>query len=499
MKEPCSILLIHPSTKKRAPLSASLAKSEHLGLSYLVSALKLSNHSCRILDLESSPIEPATLASQIVKDQLKVIGFSPTSQSALNAIEIMAEIRKLSNNIIFIWGGHLTSGLREELFNHVPLVDAIVIGDGIPLISMIVETATKNNAIPKHEKILINPKTAFSAIKVSHNPFTPTWDELIPTRTLSSAEYRRYGVRILTTLGCPFDCVFCTTPFIFGSKIIYRKIPHIISEIKNLHTKFGANRIWINDDLFLNPSPKSHIRALEFAKAFSKISNNLKFRPLCRPDSFKKNPGIIELLSSYGMDIVFIGFESGDNNTLNYLKKHTNTKISKNTYIQLQKAGIKTQIGFIMFTPNATINSLRRNVDFLYDIDQLYRIFPTTRTIQGFPGTKLWKSLCETDQYDKARSSNFLLYPRFKNPFIREISMAFESLEEDFSEFDGFMYEAQLMGKLSNEIHYQVSKKIYKIIHEAISMAENDCSSVAIRDYVISFLPELMDIADIHK
>ena len=489
--ESATILLVQPSTNSRAALAATLATSEHLGLAYLSAALRLSGRLCRILDLETKPITPQELAIQVKAEKVKLVGFSPTSLSAPNAIEHLHAIKERCRDTIVIWGGHLATGLGMDTFSAVPSLDAVVTGDGIPVIALLTEAVEMYGRLPEHPQVLVNPTGMPTLVTEFKRRKVPSWVDLVPIRSLTRADYERSGARILTSLGCPFKCAFCTTPFMFEGRKTLRTIPHIAAEIQLLRSEFGVKRLWINDDLFIDGSTASHKRAIAFAHEVRSIDSELRFRPLCRPDSFRRDWGTLDTLATCGMDTVFIGFESGDDDTLIELNKRVNTQVSRQLVDELDKRNIRLQIGFIMFTARATINSLRRNVDFLYDIGELYRMFPVTRTVRLFPGTELWYSLHQTESIDENRSTPFLKYPRFSHPEILEMSVAFEQLEEDFAEIDAIMYERRVSGKLSMDIHRNVSLKIREVVMEAMRYAENGYGATTIRSHVKNLLPEL--------
>lgn len=497
--ETCRILLVHPSTGSKASLAATLAPCEHLGLAYVSAALRLLNRDCRILDLESSPLTPLAMARQVKMDNIMLVGFSPTSLSVRDAIDHLHAIKTHCPNVIVIWGGHMATGLGYDVFTAVPPLDAVVVGDGVSVINVVAEAVERYQGLPQHPQVLVNPSSTLPLIRDYPATHVPSWTDLLPTRVLSQSDYERHGARLLTSLGCPYNCVFCTTPFVHGARRTLRPLAHVISEVRTLHNDFGVTRLWINDDLFLDHSSASHERACNFAKHLHDLDPSFRFRVLVRADSFGEDASTLDTLVACGMDTVFIGIESGDDNALAELNKHANTSSSSTLVRKLRARNVRLQSGFIMFTPQATPASLRRNVQFLYDIGELYRLFPTTRTVRIFPGTLLWHSLRTPTDVDESRSTPFLRYPRFLRTDVRELSLAFESLEEDFAPIDATMYALRIYGGLSNETHHLVSCKIYDTLSAAIAAAEKGAVADDIRELVARIRPELQAITEMSQ
>jgi radical SAM superfamily enzyme YgiQ (UPF0313 family) len=123
------VALVHPTTETPAALANTLAGSEHLGLAYLAAALARAGRSVEIFDLEGS-LNPEKEILRLMDLRPAIVGFSPTSASSSNAIEVMAQIRQQLPESLFLWGGHLATGVGPRLLNEVPQLDGVVVGEG---------------------------------------------------------------------------------------------------------------------------------------------------------------------------------------------------------------------------------------------------------------------------------------------------------------------------------------------------------------------------------
>ena len=59
----------------------------------------------------------------------------------------------------------------------------------------------------------------------------------------------RYGV-MMTSRGCPFDCIFCASSTLCGKIWRARSAENVIEELRKLNTEFGVKEIEFMDDTF---------------------------------------------------------------------------------------------------------------------------------------------------------------------------------------------------------------------------------------------------------
>jgi radical SAM superfamily enzyme YgiQ (UPF0313 family) len=59
---------------------------------------------------------------------------------------------------------------------------------------------------------------------------------------------RKTGL-ILTSRGCPYDCIFCYKS-VFGKRYRYRSPQNVVEEIRHLADRYGIRSLGITDDAF---------------------------------------------------------------------------------------------------------------------------------------------------------------------------------------------------------------------------------------------------------
>lgn len=466
------LVLIHPGTGTVATTAGTLAGSEHLGLSYLASAAEAQGIRTRILDLQGMSAEVSSVMATIKAAQPLAIGISPTSKSAPQAIGLTKLLHTHFPNTPIIWGGHLASGLGVGLFSICNEVDAVVLHDGEQLISAVVRHAAQGE-LPRHPAILANPSSCFAQVEQPPIQDETDWRLLFPSRQQTAEHYKSNGVRILTSRGCGFDCTFCTTPAFYGRHVIEREAAHVALEASRLSEAYGVSRFWVNDDVFCDGSAASQRRALEIATLLQDSAPGARFRAMLRADFIWRAPEVLKALQAKGLESVFVGLESGTAGELSLYRKRVT--ISQNRAVPeiLRSLGLFLQIGFIMFSPNATVTSIRENTRFLAAIGQLYRFMPLSRTMQIFPGTSLWDS---SPPFDVERSTDFARIPQFRDPSVRALSMAFERLEEEFGASDRDAYSRAYYGSLGPSEMGARTEMLTAFVDRACVLAARGCS-----------------------
>ncbi|MBI5043995.1 MAG: B12-binding domain-containing radical SAM protein [Nitrospirae bacterium] len=437
------IYLIHPPTRAYRGLGASLAGNEHIGLEYVASYLRNSRYDVSILNIEGNYRLPRVVAEQVFLAQPLWVGISPTSLSIEWSIEFGKFLKNLTT-IPFVFGGHLSTHMGADLLKHIECADIVVAGDGeLTALALSKALESKGSHLEKVPSIFFRKHRQ---IMHSGTPLLPSsLDELHwPVRPTLESIGKSNSARILTSRGCPYRCSFCTTPAFYQRQIRYRSIEDVVREMIFLNQKYGVTNFPINDDIFIDGSLNSILRTISLSRLLKEKLPSISFRPLCRTDVFLRHEELLSELHAAGMKCIFIGLESANDNDLKHLRK--DIKVSQNEVIikLLNKYNISLMIGFIMYTEVSTFESLRQNLEYLYSIDQLFRTTAICRSSLGFPGTDIYSEMLRTGRFDRQRSTPFILYPKFRDERIRELSLAMEEVEELFASVDSKMLSARV-------------------------------------------------------
>jgi len=161
--------------------------------------------------------------------------------------------------------------------------------------------------------------------------------------------------------GCPFQCSFCTIINVQGRKSRYRTADDV-EAIVRANAAQGVTRFFVTDDNFARNRNWEPIldRLIEL-----KQSQGFKIRLLLQVDTLcHKIPGFIDKAARAGCNLVFIGLENINPESLMGAKKRQNKIWEYRDMLQAWKrAGVMTWAGYILGFPTDTPEGIARDIE----------------------------------------------------------------------------------------------------------------------------------------
>ena len=163
---------------------------------------------------------------------------------------------------------------------------------------------------------------------------------------------------MMTSLGCPFGCVYCLKIMAAGG-YISRTPQNVISEIEYLIKNFGIKSIFFQDWEFMIDQS----RVEQLCKLI--IEKGLKFNWGCNGRAPDIKDDLVKLMKQAGCVRINMGFESGSQKILNNIKKN----ITLEQLAWAIKVLKENQLNFSLYTllglPGETRASIKETVSFL--------------------------------------------------------------------------------------------------------------------------------------
>ena len=190
-----------------------------------------------------------------------------------------------------------------------------------------------------------------------------------PDRTIvAKGKYHNHVHYVISTRGCKGNCSFCDIASdLDRKKIIFsRSMDNILDEIEEILSFHKDAYIAFGDDSFEDGDMKKNKRYKDLYEGIIKRGLKFNFSFNARAESIKKDtiPYLLNL-KKIGLDKIFIGIDSGNEEDLRLYRKRANLQDNENAIRLLQKANIPFDYGFIMFNPYTTIDKLKKNIDFI--------------------------------------------------------------------------------------------------------------------------------------
>ncbi|MEM9489851.1 MAG: radical SAM protein, partial [Myxococcota bacterium] len=165
--------------------------------------------------------------------------------------------------------------------------------------------------------------------------------------------------------GCPYRCEFCDYPFLMGNKKFrYKGAERIVTDWQSMHDTMGVRDILCLDSLFTVP-PK---RLLEVCDRMieSGLSKKLRWGCYARPNDLASLE-IAERMREAGCEYVYVGFESGSDEVLEFMNKKCKVEHSARAIENTRKVGMLTFGLFISGFPGETPEMFAKTRQFLRD------------------------------------------------------------------------------------------------------------------------------------
>jgi anaerobic magnesium-protoporphyrin IX monomethyl ester cyclase len=146
----------------------------------------------------------------------------------------------------------------------------------------------------------------------------PAYDLLDLSTFYESVFIRFPAATMITSRGCPFNCIYCSYPqTIYGHKHRAMSPERVLKEIRYLVNDLGVKEIRIDDDTF----DINRKRVIELCKLLAKEKLDMVFSVQCRPQLMTDEEA--KWLKKAGCRMVLYGVESGNEDILVKIRKNT--------------------------------------------------------------------------------------------------------------------------------------------------------------------------------
>lgn len=398
----------------------SIFKNPPLGAAYIGTVLNRQGYDVEILDEFLVKIKPERIDSELIL-------ISSFTNCAPRAYELAHIFRRLGKRVIM--GGVHASMLPEEA---IKFADQVVVGEGEAVINDIVENKLKDRIIQgkKIENLDVLPFPDYGLVKGLPKK---------PTLTMLS-----------TSRGCPYNCKFCSVVKMHGRRYRFRSPENVLEELKE---KSPISRLFFNDDNFIADRQRA-MAIMEGMIEHSLLPKNHWGTQLRAEVS--KDKQMLRLMADSKCELLYIGFESINPQTLKEYNKMQNAKDLKRCVKTLHDYGIEIYGMFVLGADNDTKESIRKTIDFCSDTDI---DLPKFTAYTPLPGTRLYDELkgqgrLITQDWRYYDTEHVVFKPKNMSPYELQVEIIDASKNA---------YSAKRMARylLSGRPYYALRNRIY--------------------------------------
>lgn len=395
------VLIIPPS-----PWLISDRDQPMMGILYISSWLKKSNHDVQICDLSSLPEKHWHIP---IGDVYGITGVTP---NFIYMKKITHLLKQREPHKLIIAGGVHATVLPYHLLNTSD-VDVCVIGEGEKAIEKIVDGIPLEN-IPG----IVTKEFSNLPGELLDNIDTPFPDrdaidyfEYMKPQTYSYLDKSREG-SIITSRGCPYKCSYCASYKIHNGKVRFRTSLNVYEELRYMKDKYDIGLCNFVDDTFiLNKKRVSEI--CDYIKPLG-----IKWFFLTRVDHVDFD--LFMKMKDSGCVSVTFGFESGSNRILKFLNKNTTIEQAYNAIEISKKVGFKVRGQLMVGLPSETKEDVELTASFIKKTNKKVDAFGI-HLFQPFPGCDIWE---RPDKYDYPidKDTDFRKYHTIGKPGDEDIN-----------------------------------------------------------------------------
>ncbi len=305
----------------------------------------------------------------------------PFSGWSKTAFEVVSTAKQVNRDIIVVlFGLHPSS--RSEACLENPEVDFVVVGEPENTISELVEALAKKKADYKdidglgyrqNGEPILNKKRALienlDALPFPARHLLPmdVYAQAVKQNPLRGEITKPYTI-IITSRGCPYNCVFCSNCIVWGKQWRPRSPKNVIDEVEQVITKFGIKQVDFSDDnMTLDKQRMGEICDLI-------VQRGLRFEWFTpngiRADSLDE--ALLRKMKAAGCKKIRIAPESGVQRIVDkVIQKNQDLKAVENAVVLCKKVGIKVGCFFVIGLIGETKADIEKTIEFAYKLRQL--------------------------------------------------------------------------------------------------------------------------------
>lgn len=386
------VLLIHTFISSQ---SAPAFMVEPLGLISLATYLEQKSggeYNIRILDLYALGYENVVRKGDIFirglsqDDEIikhvnlflpEIVGISINFTSySLDAYNVAKLIKRTFPFVKIVLGGAHATMEADSILREHDYVDYIVRGEGEVTFYELVSTIKNNGNISAIKGL--SYKQNGVVIKNPERELIENLDDLpIPNREyvdmikyFKTLEDVKGGfskniavASMMTSRGCPFNCIFCSTKNMWKRRWRAHSAERVAQEIEELVFKYGIKEISINDDQFILDKK----RVMKICDLVIKKKLKVIFVLPSGTSIWLMDYELMEKMKKAGFYRLCFPIESGNKNTLKFIRKPIDLDKTKKMIEVANKIGFWTTGFFIIGFPYETKEEIMETIKYAYN------------------------------------------------------------------------------------------------------------------------------------
>jgi anaerobic magnesium-protoporphyrin IX monomethyl ester cyclase len=322
------------------------------------------------------------IAQRIIDFKPEMVAIEiPFSGWSKTAFEVVSIAKKVNRGIkVVLFGLHPSSHPEACLEN--ADVDFVLIGEPENTISELVEALEMRKhdfkdiaglSFRENGKAVLNAKRAIIE-NLDSLPFPArhllpmdVYAQAVKQNPLRGEIHKPYTI-VITSRGCPYNCVFCSNCIVWGKQWRPRSPKNVVDELEQIIKTFGIEQVDFSDDNMT----LDRQRMVEICDLI--VQRGLRFDWFTpngiRADSLDE--ALLRKMKAAGCKKIRIAPESGVQRIVNdVIKKNQDLKAVEQAVVLCKKVGIKVGCFFVLGLIGETKADIEKTIEFAYKLRTL--------------------------------------------------------------------------------------------------------------------------------
>jgi radical SAM superfamily enzyme YgiQ (UPF0313 family) len=350
------------------PISTSKGK-QRLPMSLLaVASVIAQDYAVEMLDgnLIDDPAQAIIARAQATQARLLGVTVMPGPQLR-QAVDVCARVKQALPELTILWGGYFPSNHYETVLKSA-YVDYVIVGQGEAAFRKFVDVFFSGGSLDdvpslayRHADgaLTVTPRAPF--VNLNNLPTYPY--DLLDMPQYVGKSY--LGERVLShhsSWGCPFSCNFCAVVPLAQKRWLAESAERVVDTMRNLKTRYNIDGMEFHDmDFFVHEGRSEAI-------AEGMMGLGITWWGLGRVDTLMTyQDSTFKKMVQSGLKMVFMGAESGSDDTLKLMNKggKSSTHLTIEIVKRMKAFGIVPELSFVMGNPPDPIADVAQTIAFI--------------------------------------------------------------------------------------------------------------------------------------
>lgn len=416
----------------------------NVGFVYIAGSLREAGYEVDYYDAMSLWHKWPDIRQRIEAFKPDVVATTAYTASIVDGLKLLSIAKEINPEIITVLGNVHASFCYEEIFaTEQANVDYIVRGEGEVTLPELLDCINAGSELREVRgiaywcdgQVVVTPKAPY----IQDLDSLPTAWDLVewPIYTYRAKNNARLAI-VSSSRGCLSKCSFCSQQLFWGQSWRARSAENFVSELEMLSLKYGVEVAMLSDEL---PTCDRQ-RWEQILDLMIERKVPVKLLMETRVDDIIRDADIMWKYRQAGVDHIYVGVETGSQETLDLFKKETRVDQSKQAIDLINKADIVSETSFVLGMPDDTPESIARTIELAkhYNPDMTFFL-----AIAPWPYAELYPEL---EQY--VATKDYRKY-NLVEPVIKPKNMTIEELERELGKAAQkfYMHKFQNLDKLT--------------------------------------------------